>query len=440
MKKKFYRNRSVFTVLYSFVILEKYVFTNRKDPISRKTFTPRLRRTVSSIFKELGPDYTRRAYRMTENDFWFLSSLLHKDIKAKSVPSHESSKKHRNGAKNGLILGSTRLSCALRYMAGGSVYDIALVHGISVPQVYASVWMVVDAVNACEELSFQFPSCHDEQKRLSKGFQDLSDADFDTCIGAIDGLLIWMDQPNPSDCELARCGPKKFFCGRKKKFGVNMMGTVDYLGRFLDVDIRHPGSTSDFLVFATSDLKDKLETHGFLAPGLGLFGDNAYVSSPYMVTPYKCARGSEDDFNFFQSQVRINVECAFGKLVHRWGILRRPLSSKIGLRRISSLVMALCRLHNFCIDSSHSQNHNLDPLAQDQVNITVNSHIELAETEDNPHSSLGILHGGEHFDDVGQSILRALRRSETEEANKCAREKLHRMVVDGGYKRPRVTV
>ena len=134
------------------------------------------------------------------------------------------------------------------------------------------------------------------------------------------------------------------------------------------------------------------------------------------------------------------MECAFGKLVHRWGILRRPLSSKIGLRRISSLVMTLCRLHNFCIDSSHSQNHNLDPLAQDQVHITVNSHIELAETEDNPHSPQGILHGGEHFDDVGQSTLRALRRSETEEANTCARDKLHRMVVDGGYKRPRVTV
>ena len=77
-----------------------------------------------------------------------------------------------------------------------------------------------------------------------------------------------------------------------------MMGTADFLGRFLDVDIRHPGSTSDFLVFATSDLKDKLETYGFLAPGLGLFGDNAYINSPYMVTPYKCAQRSEDDFNF----------------------------------------------------------------------------------------------------------------------------------------------
>ena len=61
-----------------------------------------------------------------------------------------------------------------------------------------------------------------------------------------------------------------------------MMGTVDYLGRFLDVDIRHPGSTSYFLVFATSDLKEKLELHGFLANGLVLFGDNAYSNSSYI--------------------------------------------------------------------------------------------------------------------------------------------------------------
>ena len=204
MKKKFYRNRSVFTVLYTFIVLEKYIFPQRRDPISRNTFTPRLRRPVSSIFKELGTDYTRRAYRMTENDFWYLSSLLNKSIQATYVPHRESSKRHRNGAKKGLIRGSTRLSCALRYMAGGSVYDIAIVHGISVPQVYESLWMVVDAVNACDELSFEFPSCHDEQKRLCKGFQDLSDANFDTCIGAIDGILIWMDRPNTSDCERAQ--------------------------------------------------------------------------------------------------------------------------------------------------------------------------------------------------------------------------------------------
>ena len=97
------------------------------------------------------------------------------------------------------------------------------------------------------------------------------------------------------------------------------MGTVDYRGRFLDVDMRYPGPTSDSLVFAAYNLKGNLETYGFLAPGLVLFGDNVYSNSAYMVTPYKSAQGIEDDFNFYQSQIRINVKCAFEKLVHRWG-------------------------------------------------------------------------------------------------------------------------
>lgn len=74
-------------------------------------------------------------------------------------------------------------------------------------------------------------------------------------------------------------------CGRKKKFGLNMMGTVDFLGRFVDVQISHPASTSDYLAFATSDLKALLEKPGFLAPGLVIFGENAYSNSDYMVTP-----------------------------------------------------------------------------------------------------------------------------------------------------------
>ncbi len=36
----------------------------------------RKRRPVSSIFRELGPTYVRRAYRMSEHDFWQLHRLI----------------------------------------------------------------------------------------------------------------------------------------------------------------------------------------------------------------------------------------------------------------------------------------------------------------------------------------------------------------------------
>ena len=42
-----------------------------------------------------------------------------------------------------------------------------------------------------------------------------------------------------------------------------------------------------------------------------------------MVTPLKAmSSGVKDAYNFYQSQLRINVECAFGVLTNRWTILR----------------------------------------------------------------------------------------------------------------------
>ena len=170
---------------------------------------------------------------------------------------------------------------------------------------YESVWIVVDAINQCSDLRIRFPISHDEQHRLTVEFQKKSSAGFGCCLGAIDGLLVWTEKPTPQDCKLAQCGETKFYCGRKKKFGLNMMGTVDYAGRFIDVEIRHPGATSDYLCFETSSLKVKLIRESFLAPGLVLFGDNAYVDSEYMVVPFKnpSFEAGEDDFNFFHSQV-----------------------------------------------------------------------------------------------------------------------------------------
>jgi DDE superfamily endonuclease len=262
-------------------------------------------------------------------------------------PTRLAARKQRKGAPNGLVNSTTRLAVALRFFAGASPYELAVCHGISVREVYRCVTQVVNAVNqsSCPELKIDLPTSHDEQYKLAEGFLDKSEANFDCCIAAFDGILIWLECPTKAECKRAKCGPKKFFCGRKHKFGLNMMGTVDYEGRFVDIQIAHPAATSDYLAFATSNLKAKLEQPGFLAKGLVLFGDNAYSNNHYMVTPFKGKVTTDQDaFNFYHSQLQIQVECAFGQLVHRWGILRRPLSPTFGIKKCSNLVLALCRL------------------------------------------------------------------------------------------------
>jgi hypothetical protein len=189
---------------------------------------------------------------------------------------------------------------------------------------------------------------HNKQRSIAHHFQAKSKPEFDCCAGAIDGMLVWTEKPSVTDCHLLQCGSGRFMCGRKGKFGLNLQGVCDAHGHFIDVWITNPASSSDYIAFIRSDLFTKLNQPGFLAEGLALFGDNACaVCTDYMVTPYSNVReGPKDDFNFFQSQLRINVECAFGMLVQRWSILRRPLpSTRMGVKKQICLVMALCKLH-----------------------------------------------------------------------------------------------
>ena len=195
---------------------------------------------------------------------------------------------------------------------------------------------------------------------------------------------------------------------------MNLQGTCDADGRFLDIYIGCPGSTSDFLAFQLSPLKHLLEDESFLADGLCLFGDNAYVNTAYMATPFKAvtSQGKEDNYNFFHSQLRINIECAFGKLVHRWAILRKPLHCNLGLAKSTSLVAALCKLHNFCIDRNLTSQDTI--LASDEVGIMCEGGISIStflENEDNNHCPQELLHGGEHYEDFDMSNRKVIERS-----------------------------
>ena len=59
--------------------------------------------------------------------------------------------------------------------------------------------------------------------------------------------------------------------------------------QFMDIDIRNPGSASDYLCFTTLEIIWNLETPGFLADGLCLFGDNVYINTPFMASPLKAS-------------------------------------------------------------------------------------------------------------------------------------------------------
>ena len=107
-----------------------------------------------------------------------------------------------------------------------------------------------------------------------------------------------------------------------------------------------------------------------------------------MVTPYRQGDVLEDNYNFYHSQLRINVECAFGMLVKRWAILRHPLPSAMGLNKITSLTMALCKLHNFLIDQRIER-----MTSTDMAHLRRGQNISLQQHEDDDVPN-ELLHGG----------------------------------------------
>ena len=90
---------------------------------------------------------------------------------------------------------------------------------------------------------------------------------------------------------------------------MNCQAVCDVRGKFLEISILYPGSTSDCLAFEGMSFYRKLE-NGILATGLCLFGDNAYINAIFMATPFSggISGGSKDAYNFYLSQLRIRIE------------------------------------------------------------------------------------------------------------------------------------
>jgi len=72
--------------------------------------------------------------------------------------------------------------------------------------------------------------------------------------------------------------------------------------------------------------------------------------------------GQNPNFDFFHSQVRINIECAFEMLTQRWRILWAPL--QCGEHTHPALVVALMKLHNWCINDVTDHISDSQPLFQ----------------------------------------------------------------------------
>jgi len=244
-------------------------------------------------------------------------------------------------------------SMTLRYLAGGAWQDITRVHKVAQSTFEAKVKLVIAAIIAvvlpgAVEMSYDADWLHEKEKVFARK----SGGAVHGCIGALDGLAISIRMPTKGHSDNNPQG----FRNRKGFYSLNLQAMCDADRRFMFLGMDAQGSTHDSLAFEMSWLKIHLNG-GKLPAGYWIAGDDAYLCTESLLTPFTASQLQSaqpsgmyiwvDSFNAHLTQCRNVIECAFGILVRRWGVLWRPMEHPPAV--CADIVPAVAALHNTCI-------------------------------------------------------------------------------------------
>jgi hypothetical protein len=279
-------------------------------------------------------------------------------------------KAHLNDT-GGWISGEVKLAITLRMLAGGSYLDLGLIFGTGSTYPYTifnnviTRWICKDDLVKISGLEY----CNNDvrMEAVARDFADGSNHLFSGCIGAIDGWIVKIRKPSKKDKVR---NPKSFY-SRKGFYAVSVQAIVDKKKRIIFRSIESRGAEHDSTAFKRTGLYKWLEDNWMILKEKGYYfiGDSAYALRQFLITPYdNTFHGTpEDTFNFFHSSSRIVVECAFGEIDLRWGILWRRL--QFSLKMNCKVIDACMRLHNFIVDfreENLSQSNSRDSLEIDR--------------------------------------------------------------------------
>ena len=318
----------------SLLFVAAHVALQRKDPHCREKLV--WNDHVAKLNRD-GPFGFHNGCRMHHPAFMKLCNLIEPEVIkiCKFAPNHE-----------GVMTVEVALHCTIRWLSGGSWFDIRDVVGISKSSFCHCCHRCIQAINQCEALSFKFPETPVEVAKAAAGFRKISSHGvMEGCVGAMDGLLVKIRTPKSK--EVAHV--KSFHSGHCKHCGINVQAICDANCRFSAVSAAAPGGTNDCAAIKETTLPEKINSLPLTA---FIVGDNAHTCTEHLLTPFKGTNKndhSKDCFNCHLSQCRIGIECAFGRLVGKWCIFRRPLQTS--LDNAVRITCCASGLHNCCIDN-----------------------------------------------------------------------------------------
>jgi hypothetical protein len=202
-------------------------------------------------------------------------------------------------------------------------------------------------VNEAPALNIQLPGTPEEWENIRSGFAQKSFNElFHGCVGVMDGFFQPTIAPTRKECQ---GNVTAYYLGHYESYGLNCQAACDADLRYLYFGVVGPGKTNDNVAFPRCvELYSAVMN---LPPGLYFWGDAAYDLCETLLVPFtgnQRANADNDAFNFYLSQLRIRIEMSFGRLVRKWGILKRKLECRLSTS--SKVLMACAKLHNFVID------------------------------------------------------------------------------------------
>lgn len=317
------------------------------------------RKRFSQVISDDFPEATfRRYFRMGRDSFFKLCNSIRQTVgddefrPEEHLDAYNSRLRGALKKSGGIICGEVRVAIYIRLMAGSSYLDLMVIFDITHRPIFESFHRVCGWISK----TLQFPLVAALEKEDVEYFNTVashfaysaSDGMFKNCIGAIDGWAVRIKRPVAN--QWLR-DPGAYYC-RKGFFALNCQAICDHQKRITWISSRHIGSCHDSVAFTDTRLYSLLQQKGdfLLKHGFFLVGDSAYNLESFLLVPYPQAgpRSLEDNYNYYHSNCRIRIECAFGEMVMRWGIFWRTLN--FDLEQVGDVVSSAALLHNFIID------------------------------------------------------------------------------------------
>ena len=278
------------------------------------------------------------------------------------------------------------MAMTLAYLAQeGGFLAVAALFGVAKSTVIVNVNEIMDIMTTVSPHVIHFPSSNADWRQIAQQFEQ--NCGFPDVAGAIDGTLFEVERPFEYD---------GWIC-RKGFAAINMQGTVDAQGRFMEYSLR-PGSCSDKNVWRMSSLGSRISS--ILPRMMHFVGDAGYTLTSSLLTPYLIFDGMPRDemlFNYLHSKTRIVIERAFGGLKGRWRILKRVLNMKSPVS-CGRTIVACIVLHNLTLDAGDDVNldDRIDPHLHGNIphnfnNVTVRNNVDREEKRNNIKDYLTML-------------------------------------------------